>query len=54
MFGTSSWDGNHVDEVPGLPPEPLFFPYVLAHDVIDFVSNLWVLISREDLELTRS
>jgi hypothetical protein len=37
-----------------LPPEPLFFPYVLAHDVIDFVSNLWVLISREDLELTRS
>ena len=30
------------------------FSYVLAHDVIDFVSNLWVLIAREDLELTGS
>jgi salicylate hydroxylase len=40
MFGTSSWDGKHVDEAPGFPPDPLFFPYVLAHDVIDFVSDL--------------
>jgi salicylate hydroxylase len=30
MFEASSWDGNHVDEVFGLPPDPLFFPYVLA------------------------
>ncbi|KAE8451371.1 hypothetical protein EG329_004000 [Mollisiaceae sp. DMI_Dod_QoI] len=38
-FGTSNWDGKHVDELPGLPPDPLYFPYMLAHDVVDFVSE---------------
>lgn len=32
------WDGRHVDEVPGLAPDPLFWPYVFGHDVVDFVS----------------
>lgn len=35
---TSNWDGKHVDDLPGIPPDPLFFPYMLAHDVIGFVS----------------
>ena len=38
IFSTSNWDGKHVDEVPGLPPDPLFFPWMLAHDVVHFVS----------------
>lgn len=39
-FGTTGWDGTHIDELPGLPPDPLFFPYMLAHDVVDFVSEV--------------
>ncbi|KAF8850698.1 FAD/NAD(P)-binding domain-containing protein [Acephala macrosclerotiorum] len=38
-FGTTGWDGKHVDELPGLPPDPLFFPYMLAHDVVDFTKR---------------
>lgn len=38
-FGTTGWDGKHIDKLPGLPPDPLFFPYMLAHDVVDFVSE---------------
>jgi salicylate hydroxylase len=41
FFSSSDWDGKHVDDVPGMPPDPLFFPYVLAHDVIDFVSFMF-------------
>jgi hypothetical protein len=52
MFGTSSWDGITLTRSPACLLIP--FSYVLAHDVIDFVSNLWVLIAREDLELTGS
>lgn len=42
-FATSNWDGKHVDDLPGLPPDPLFFPYLLAHDVIEFVSGHFLL-----------
>ncbi|PMD59614.1 FAD/NAD(P)-binding domain-containing protein [Hyaloscypha bicolor E] len=38
FFIAPDWDGRHVDEVPGIPPDPLFFPYMLAHDVVAFVS----------------
>lgn len=38
FFSAPDWDRKHVDEVPGIPPDPLFFPYMLAHDVINFVS----------------
>jgi salicylate hydroxylase len=38
FFIAQDWDGRHVDEVPGIPPDPLFFPYMLAHDVVAFVS----------------
>lgn len=40
MFGSLTWDGKHVDEVPGLPPDPLVFPYIMAYDVVDFVSHM--------------
>jgi len=33
------WDGKHIDEPPGLPPNPLFWPWIFGHDVIDFVSD---------------
>ena len=53
IFGTSSWDGKYVDEVPGLPLDPLFFPYVMAYDVIDFISEPLILNFRRVLESTR-
>jgi len=30
-------DAAEVDEVAGLPPDPLFLPWMLAHDVVDFL-----------------
>jgi hypothetical protein len=39
MGAAQNWDGKHIDEPPGLPPNPLFWPWVYGHDVIDFVSD---------------
>ncbi|KAE9375886.1 FAD/NAD(P)-binding domain-containing protein [Stipitochalara longipes BDJ] len=50
FYSAPGWDGRHVDEVPGLPPDPLFFPYLLAHDVVAFVKFL---SSRFGTELIR-
>jgi hypothetical protein len=38
FFIAPDFNGRHVDEVPGITPDPLFFPYMLAHDVVAFVS----------------
>jgi salicylate hydroxylase len=45
MGAAQNWDGKHIDEPPGLPPNPLFWPWVYGHDVIDFVSDFrsWLL-----------
>lgn len=40
MFIAQNWDGKHVDEFPGLPPNPLYYPWMLGHDVVDLVSWL--------------
>jgi salicylate hydroxylase len=37
MFSAGGWDGKHIDEVPATPKDPLFFAWMLAHDVVDFV-----------------
>lgn len=38
IFAAQNWDGKHVDEFPGLPPNPMYHPWMLGHDVVDYVS----------------
>lgn len=37
MFSAAGWDGKHIDEVPATPRDPLFFAWMLGHDVVGFV-----------------
>ncbi|KAK0123009.1 hypothetical protein ONS96_010022 [Cadophora gregata f. sp. sojae] len=43
LFGAQNWDGEHVDDFPGMPPNPLYYPWMLGHDVVDFVSRGFLL-----------
>ncbi|KAH7391208.1 FAD dependent oxidoreductase domain-containing protein [Cadophora sp. MPI-SDFR-AT-0126] len=36
LFSARNWDGKHVDEFPGMPPSPSYYPWMLGHDVVDF------------------
>lgn len=38
IFSAQGWDSKHIDKVPDTPKDLLFFAWMLAHDVIDFVS----------------
>ncbi|KAH9209432.1 hypothetical protein DL95DRAFT_26040 [Leptodontidium sp. 2 PMI_412] len=39
VFSAQNWDGSHIDEFPGLPPSPLYYPWMLGHDVVDYTKR---------------
>ncbi|TVY83572.1 FAD-dependent monooxygenase OpS4 [Lachnellula suecica] len=39
MGAAPAWDRKHVDETPGFPPDPRFWPWLYGHDVIDFTNR---------------
>ena len=40
LFSSPDWDGSHVDNPPASPTDPLLFPYIMAHDAVEFVSTV--------------
>jgi salicylate hydroxylase len=41
IWDAKTWDGTHVDEVPGSLRDPKYQTWVMGHDTIAFVSFPW-------------
>jgi salicylate hydroxylase len=46
LFSAGGWDGKHIDKVPDTPKDSLFFAWMLAHDVVDFVRDFLLKVAR--------
>ena len=44
IWDAKTWDGTHVDEVPGSLRDPNYQTWVMGHDTVAFVSLPWLFI----------
>ena len=42
LWSSAGWDGKHVDDIPESPMDASFNAWVLGHDVVDFVSVIFL------------
>jgi salicylate hydroxylase len=42
IWDANTWDGTHVDEVPGSLRDPKYQTWVMGHDTIAFVGFPWI------------